>query len=178
MLADRRRSQAAQGLGKQEENSVPMMAIFGGAFGLLLVFLLVVNLMSNAAVRERLEQIGERGVYRINWERGGAGFVVIVFPNDLRIIETGDSVSQGRICDAGSPFVDYARRVYDRDRKRLIFVLLESSVRVMAEARECLRRLMPNRFLTISWIMADNELLKSVKLNDIPPYIQEYVDEK
>jgi len=31
--------------------------------------------------------------------------------------------------------------------------------------------------LTIGWVIADNELLKSVALNDIPDYIREYTEQ-
>ena len=155
-----------------------MMAIFGGVFGLLLVFLVVVNLYSEAAQRERLERGGEDGLYRIERLDGGSGYVVIAFSGELRIIETGASVSPESVCAAGSPFVDYARRVYENDGQQLVFFILEGSVTTMAAARECLRRLWPDRVLTIGWVIADNELLKSVALNDIPDYIREYTEDK
>ncbi len=155
-----------------------MMAIFGGVFGLLLVFLVVVNLYSEAAQRERLERGGEDGLYRIERLDGGSGYVVIAFSGELRIIETGASVSPESVCAAGSPFVDYARRVYENDGQQLVFFILEGSVTTMAAARECLRRMWPERVLTIGWVIADNELLKSVALNDIPDYIREYTEDK
>lgn len=155
-----------------------MMAIFGGVFGLLLVFLVVVNLYSEAAQRERLERGGEDGLYRIERLDGGSGYVVIAFSGELRIIETGASVSPESVCAAGSPFVDYARRVYENDGQQLVFFILEGSVTTMAAARECLRRMWPDRVLTIGWVIADNELLKSVALNDIPDYIREYTEDK
>ena len=154
------------------------MAIFGGVFGLLLVFLVVVNLYSEAAQRERLERGGEDGLYRIERLDGGSGYVVIAFSGELRIIETGASVSPESVCAAGSPFVDYARRVYENDGQQLVFFILEGSVTTMAAARECLRRMWPDRVLTIGWVIADNELLKSVALNDIPDYIREYTEDK
>ena len=153
------------------------MAIFGGVFGLLMVFLVVVNLYSDAAQRERLEKGGEDGLYRIERLDGGSGFIVITFPGELRIIELGLSIGSTKICAPGGAFVNYARRIYEGDRDQLVFFMLEGSVPTMAIARECLRQLWPQTPLTIGWVIADNELLKSVALNDIPNYIREYVEE-
>lgn len=169
-------SGASGSLGAQERNNAPMMAIFGGAFALLLVLLLVINMLSEASVRERLDELGEGGQYRINWQQGGEGFVVMTFPGVLRIVETGESVVRGRICEQDSPFVEYAKRVYQGNRKQIVFAILEGSVSTMSEARNCIRALMPKRLLNIGWIIASNELLKSVNLNDIPPYIQNFVE--
>lgn len=153
-----------------------MMAIFGGVFGVLLVFLVVVNLYSDAAQRERLERGSEDGLYRIERLDGGSGYVVITFPDELRIIETGRSVKPNEVCAGGSPFVDYAQRVYQENGSQLVFFMLEGSVPTMALARECLRQMWPQQVLAIGWVIADNELLKSVALNDIPDYIQDYAE--
>lgn len=158
----------------QDDNNAPMMAIFGGVFGVLLVFLVVVNLYSDAAQRERLERGSEDGLYRIERADGGSGYVVMTFPDELRIIETGVSINPAEVCAAGSPFVDYASRVYQDNSSQLVFFMLEGSVPTMARARECLRQLWPQQVLAIGWVIADNELLKSVALNDIPDYIQGY----
>ena len=176
MALRRTASDRASGGVLQEENNTPMMAIFGGVFGLLLVFLVIVNLYSDAAQRERLERGAEDGLYRIERADGGAGFVVISFPGELRIIETGTSVNPVTLCDDGGPFTDYARRVYENERDQLVFFILEGGVPTMAAARECLRRLWPDQVLTIGWVIADNELLKSVALNDIPGYIRDYTE--
>ena len=176
MIHKRKTSERASGGVFLEENNTPMMAIFGGVFGLLLVFLVVVNLYSEAAQRERLEHSGEDGLYRIERVDGGSGYVVIAFSGELRIVETGVGVSPDVVCAGGSPFVEYARRVYENDRQQLVFFILEGSVPTMAAARECLRRLWPQQVLTIGWVIADNELLKSVALGDIPDYIREYTE--
>ena len=161
---------------QQEESNTPMMAIFGGVFGLLLVFLVVVNLYTDAAQRERLSQGAEDGLYRIERLDGGAGYIVITFPHEVRIIETGEGVAPAQACEAGSAFVRYARRVYESDGEQLVFFMLEGSVPTMASVRECLRRLWPGRVLTIGWVIADDELLKSVTLGDIPGYIRDYAE--
>ena len=155
-----------------------MMAIFGGVFALMLVFLLLVNLLSGTAVRERLERSSEHGLHRIERMDGGAGYVVIAFPEALRIVETGAGVSKGAICEPGSAFVDYARQTYEDKRNQLVFFVLEGSVGAMFEARECLRSIWPGQVLTIGWVIADNELLKSVSLDDIPAYIRDYAEER
>ena len=172
---DRRRGPLSA-LARQEENNAPMMAIFGGVFALMLVFLLLVNLFSDNAVRERLDRASEHGLYRIERMDGGAGYVVIAFPESLRIVETGATVPAKAVCGPGSAFVDYARHIYEEKRDQLVFFLLQGSVGAMFEARECLRALWPDQVLTIGWVIADHELLKSVSLDDIPAYIREYAE--
>ena len=154
-----------------------MMAIFGGVFALMLVFLLLVNLLSSTAVRERLERASEHGIYRIERMDGGAGYVVIVSPETLRIVETGIEVSAGSICpESGSVFVDYAQRIYEKKRDQIVFFLLEESTGAMSEALSCLRGIWPERKLTFGRVIADNEFLKSVSLDDIPDYIRNYAE--
>ena len=85
-------------------------------------------------------------------------------------------VSAGAICEPGSAFVDYARRVYGQERDQLVFFLLQGSIGAMSEARECLRGMWPDQVLTIGWVIADDELLKSIPLGDVPAYIRDYAE--
>lgn len=160
----------------QETNSAPMVEIFGGLFALLLVLFLIMNLLSQAALVERIEAASDEGLYRVGWDAGGSGFVVLAFPAEVRIVETGEAVGAGRICAPDSPFVDYVRRIYGGERQQVVFAILEGGVPTMAEARNCIRAVLPGRELTIGWIVASDELLKSVSLNDIPAYVKEAVD--
>ena len=176
-MTDEDRRGPLSALACQEENNAPMMAIFGGMFALMLVFLLLVNVFSGNTVRERLERTSEHGLYRIERMDGGAGYVVIVFPEAIRIVETGAGVSAGAICEPGGAFVDYARRIYEDEQDQLVFFLLQGSVGAMFEARECLRSMWPSQVLTIGWVVADNELLKSVSLDDVPAFIRDYAEQ-
>ena len=160
----------------QESNSAPMVEIFGGLFALLLVLFLIMNLLSQAALVERIEAASDEGLYRVGWDAGGSGFVVLAFPAEVRIVETGEAAGTGRICAPDSPFVDYVRRIYGGERRQVVFAILEGGVSTMAEARNCIRAVLPGRELTIGWIVASDELLKSVSLNDIPAYVKEAVD--
>ena len=159
---------------QQQENSAPMMAVFGGMFALMLVFLLVINVVSEAAVRERLKDSTEEGDYRIERMDGGSGYSIIVFPGALRIVETAEGVARPEICKPNSAYRRYAERIYAQPNEQLLFFLLEGSVPTMAEARNCLRAMWPNTEVRIGWVIADNEFLKSVVLDDIPEYIQEH----
>ena len=152
-----------------------MVEIFGGIFALLLVLFLLMNLFSTAALVERLEAAADEGLHRVGWGPSGAGFVVLAFPSELRIVETGETVPRGEICAPASPFVSYALHVYQADAQQLIFAILEEGVATMAEARNCMMRAMPERTLAIGWIIANDELLKSVSLGDIPAYVQKAV---
>ena len=152
-----------------------MVEIFGGIFALLLVLFLLMNLLSQAALVERLETASEEGLYRVGWGASGEGYVVLAFPAELRIVETGAAVSAGRICQPDSPFVAYVRRVYQADRQQIVFAILEDGVGTMAQARNCIMRVLPDRLLSIGWIIANDELLKSVSLGDIPAFIRRAV---
>ena len=152
-----------------------MVEIFGGIFALLLVLFLLMNLLSQAALVERLETASEEGLYRVGWGSSGEGYVVLAFPSELRIVETGQAISTGAICRPGSPFVPYVRRVYQADRQQIVFAILEDGVGTMAEARNCIMRVLPERLLSIGWIIANDELLKSVSLGDIPAFIRQAV---
>lgn len=160
-------------LGEQEKNRAPMVEIFGGVFALLMVLFVLLNVLSQASLMERLESTTSEGNFKIGWGNAGSGYVVITFPDELRIVETGEVVKAGEACAAKGPFPRYVTKVYRRQRQQIIFALLEGSVGMMAEARACLRKMMPNRRITIGWIIANNELLKSVSLDDIPPYIED-----
>ena len=157
------------------ENNAPMVEIFGGLFALMLVLFLIVSLMSEASVRERLDRTSEEGLYRINWSQSGSGFVVIAFPNNLRIVETNVVVPLARVCEPGGAFPEYVRKVYGAPKQQIVFTVLERSVPAMRAARDCIGAVMGNRSLTIGWIIADREMLKSVSLDDIPPYIEEAI---
>ena len=134
------------------------------------------NLLSQAALVERIEAASDEGLYRVGWAAGGAGFVVLAFPDEVRIVEPGEAAGGGRICAPDSPFVGYVRRIYRAERQQIVFAILEGGVPTMAEARNCIRTVLPGRELTIGWIAANDELLKSVSLNDIPAYVKEAVD--
>ncbi len=154
-----------------------MMAVFGGMFALMLVFLVVVNVVSEAAIQERLKESADNGDYRIERMDGGSGYSIIVFPEMLRIVETAEGVARGEICSPGSAYRRYAQRIYENEDDQLLFFLLEGSVSTMAEARDCIREMWPGQERHISWIIADNEFLKSVMLDDIPEYIRDHVDD-
>lgn len=163
-------------LGDQESNTTPMIEIFGGIFALMLVLFLIINLLSHNALVERLETAADEGLYRVGWGANGTGFVVITFPQELRIVETAKTIPAGSICNPSSPFVSYIRHVYQSQKQQIIFAILENSVSTMAEARNCIMDSLPGQTLAIGWIIANNELLKSVSLNDIPSFIKKAVE--
>lgn len=160
---------------QQKDNNTPMVEIFGGIFALLLVLFIIVNLMSEATLLERLESSADQGLYKISWQTNGEGFTVIAFPNELRIIETGVVISSNQLCALESPFVKYVQKIYQKNNQQLIFAVLEQGVKTMALARDCIIQTLPNQKISIGWIIANNELLKSVALQDIPPHIKKVV---
>ncbi len=153
-----------------------MVEIFGGVFALLLVLFLIINLFSQAALIERLEEATDSGLYRVGWGSSGTGFVVIAFPSEIRIVETGETVAGDQLCRPGSPFAAYVRKTYRSEKQQLIFAILEQGVTTMAAAHACMRKTLPDRRIAIGWIIANNELLKSVSLQDIPAFIKQAVE--
>ena len=149
-----------------------MIEIFGGIFALMLVLFLIINILSQGSIEERLETSKDEGLYRVGWESHGAGFVVMTFSDELRILETQESVKREDICNPSSPFVKYAYKIYNSSNNQIIFTILERSVPTMAVARNCMMELFPGKVLNIGWIIANNELLKSISLDDLPPYIE------
>lgn len=160
---------------EDDSNGAPMVEIFGGIFALLLVLFLIMNLLSQAALVERLEAASDEGLYRVGWGANGSGFVVLAFPAELRIVETGEAIPIKDICTPQSPFVTYARKIYRAKQQQLIFAILEHGVATMAHARNCLMRVLPGQTLSIGWIIANDELLKSISLNDIPAFVKQAV---
>lgn len=161
-----------------ERNNAPMIEIFGGVFALLLVLFLLINLFSQASLQERLEEINEGGDYRVSWGTRGSGYTIITFPSELRIVETNETIKYDNICKPNDPFVAYTKKIYSKANQQLIFTITEESIPVMAKARNCIRRVLPNRHIAIGWIIAERELLKSVNLNDIPPYISDVIKDR
>lgn len=163
-------------LNQETTNDTPLIEIFGGIFALMLVLFLIITFLAQSSLKERLEAASEDGLYRVGWGTNGTGFVVLTFPDELRIIENSETIQRGDICKPGSPFAQYAQRIYSSPKQQIIFAILESSVPTMAEARNCIMSIMPDRTVAIGWIIASNELLKSISLNDIPPYIKKAVE--
>lgn len=164
-------SRSLSNLKEQEQNSIPAIEIFGGIFALLLVLFLLINLLSTVAINERIDKVSEEGLYRINWQNGGAGFVVITFPDSIRIIETNENIPYADLCTPQSPFVRYIEKVYGQEKTQIIFALLDNSVPVMRRSRDCIQQQMTGEKVSIGWIIASNDLLKSMRLGDIPAYI-------
>ena len=176
MPADRRGTTQSS-LQDQERNNAPMVAVFGGVFALFLVLFLLINIFSQANLEERLGTASsDEGLYRIGWGSSGEGYVVIAFPGELRIVETAEVIAEKEICSPGGAFSRYVTKLYAQKKKQLIFALTEGSVRTMATARNCMLQVMPGKLLTVGWIVANDELLKSVSLDDIPPYIKKVIE--
>lgn len=163
-------------LNENVSNDTPLIEIFGGIFALMLVLFLIISLLTQSNLIERLESAEEEGLHRVGWGTNGTGFVVLAFPGEVRIVENSETVVDDNICQPGSPFVRYVQKIYGQPKQQIIFAILENSVPTMAKARNCIMSVMPNRTVSIGWLVASNELLKSISLNDIPPFIKKAVE--
>ena len=160
-----------------EAGQTPMVEIFGASFAFLLILFLLINLFSEAELRMQMENANEAGSYQVNWETGSEGFVVISFADHLRIIETNTRVAIADICAPDSAFVAYGQKIYNNpEQQQIIFAITEQGTATMAKARNCLRRILPDQRLAIGWIIANNDLLRSVNLQDLPARIQRAIE--
>ena len=157
-----------------------MVEIFGAAFALLLIFFLFINLFAEAQLRALTESGIEESLYKIDWERGAAGYIVLAFPDRIQIIENKEISFTTDIRESCSEtnFFEYAQRVYENQQTQLIFAIVEGGVTTMKEARDCLRRMWPQRRVSIGWIIANSDFLKAVRLEELPERIRRSLDEE
>ena len=157
-------------------SNVAAIEVFGAAFALLIVLFLMLNMLSESQIQTRLENQIEQGHYKISWDKQGEGFVVIAFPNKLLIVEKGHYIDQDKLCTSGSLFIDYARQIYQHAKQQLIFAILQQGIGTMRIARDCLMHIFPKKAISVGWIIANQELLKSVQINQIPSYIKKALE--
>lgn len=158
--------------------NTPMVEIFGAAFALLLILFLLINLFAEAQLRAQVENSIEESVYKINWEQGASGYIVLSFPDRLQIIENKKVSNYSEIKNncKSSNFARYATEVYNKEKTQIIFAITSGGVRTMKAARDCLMKMWPRRRISIGWIVANNDFLQAVRLQDLPPRIQRSLD--
>jgi hypothetical protein len=162
---------------EKEQDDYAIVEVFGGAFALLLVLFLFFNLISESISTQRLLDTKEsQGKYNINWDNNSQGFVVLSFKNKAHILQTNQIINSADICKKNSPFIDYAHRVYDTGKNQIIIAILEGGVSTMRALRDCLSVIYVGKRISIGWIIANRELLKAVKIGDIPSHIKKVID--
>ncbi len=163
---------------QQDNNDMPMIEIFGGLFALLLVLLVIISLLSSINLEKKMEDFDSGGEFSVGFDNNSEGFVVLSYPGGLYVPSLQQQLTLRSICQSGSAFVSFAKSIYQQKKQQLIFAIVEGGVDTMAVARQCLMKIMPQRKMTIGWIIADDELLKSLTVGDIPPHIKRVVDAK
>jgi hypothetical protein len=160
---------------KRIGSSLSIIEVFGSAFALLIVIFLILNMLSEAKIQKRLENSIEEGSYKISWQNKGEGFIVIAFPEKLLIIEKAKNVNTNQLCEANSPFVKYAKEKYKSQKKQIIFAIVQGGVATMKVARDCLMTTFPKKAISVGWIIANDELLKAVSIDQIPAHIKKAI---
>lgn len=155
------------------DDSIASIEVFGGVFALLLVLYVIMNIFSSSRLEERLEELSNNGEYKISWGKHGDGYVVLAYPDSIFIIENGSFVPQKNICNQGSSFYRYVTSVYEGNQKQIIFAVLNNGIETMRIARDCLQSIYPQKKLSIGWMIIDDQTMKSIKINDIPYYLEE-----
>ena len=150
----------------------PMVEVFGGALALLIIVFILVNLIVTQDIRAMLDRSTEDAQFKVSWQDGGEGFIVITYPDRLRIIETNQNVAKADICKPNSPFMNYITRLYNNTKEQLIFAILDGGVDTMALARNCMLKTWPRRPISIGWIIANKDLLSTVRLEDLPARVK------
>ena len=155
----------------------PMVEVFGGTLALLIIVFILLNIIVSEDLQHMLDRSTESATYKVSWQDGSEGFVVITHPGRLRILETNESVSKEAVCLPQSPFLRYVERIYNNaERQQIIFAITENSVATIAAARDCLRGHFPDRTISIGWIIASRDLLSTVRLQELPPRIKRAID--
>ena len=150
----------------------PIVEVFGGAFALLLILFLIINSIADSQIYAMLDDAAEESTYKISWETGAEGFVILAFPDRLHILETNTSIPLGEICTVGSHFVDYVSSLYRQRNTQVVFAITEGGVTSMATARNCMLSSLGRIPIAIGWIIANAQLLKAVDLESIPVQIK------
>ena len=150
----------------------PMVEIFGGTLALLIILYALINLVISEDIQAMLERSTENAEFKVSWTNGGEGLVVISYPDKLRILETNQSIPTAQICQSGGEFLNYVSKIYNNQKQQIIFAILEGGVKTMATARNCMLKTNPRKRISIGWIIANSDLLNTVKLEDLPVRIK------
>ena len=147
----------------------PTVEVFGSALALLIILFALVNLIVSEDIKAMLERSTENAEFKVSWTDGSEGLVVISYPDRLHILETNESVSRSEICQGGGDaFMNYVNQIYGNSKQQIIFAILEGGVTTMARARDCMLKRNPNKAISIGWIIANSDLLNTVKIKDLP----------
>lgn len=160
---------------QQEAINAPIVEVFGGAFALLMILFLIINTIADTELYAMLDDAVEESAYKVSWETGAEGFVIIAFPDRLHILQSNTTVPQAQICDENQPFISYVRQLYQNLNQQVIFTITEGGVRTMAIARNCMLAKLGHMKLTIGWIIANQQLLRVVGLDEIPVEIKQAI---
>ena len=161
-----------------QDSDTPVIEVFGAALALLIILLVLVNTIVTQDIQAMLDRSTEGAEFKVSWQDGSEGLVVLSYKDKLRILETNTEVAKADICSAGSPFLDYVENIYAAgSSQQIIFAILDMGVDTMAIARDCLRLRWQNRPISIGWIIANQDLLGSVNLQDIPARIKRTIQE-
>lgn len=150
----------------------PMVEVFGGTLALLIILYALINLVISEDIQAMLERSTENAEFKVSWTNGGEGLVILSYPDKLRILETNQSIASADICQSGSAFISYIDKIYNNHQQQVIFAILEGGVKTMATARNCMLKRNPNKRISIGWIIANSDLLNTVKLEDLPVRIK------
>lgn len=156
---------------RYDDVDTPTVEIFGSALALLIVVFILTNFVSSQNIVAMIDRSVEGAKYKVVYQNGSEGFVVITYPNKLRIIQTNEEVKEADICQENSPFMQYIQEIYGQ-KKQLIFAMTDNSISTMAKARECLRTRFLDQNINIAWIIANKDLLSNVRLQDLPAHIK------
>lgn len=155
----------------QNDVDTPTIEVFGSALALLIIIFILASFINTKNIVAMIDRSTEGAKHKVVYEDGSEGFVVLTYSSKIRILETNETIAKDNICLSGSPFIKYIEKIY-HNKKQIIFAISDNSVSTMAVARECLRTRFLNRSVNIAWIIANKDLLSSVRLQDLPAHIK------
>ena len=154
----------------------PSVEVFGSALALFIIIFILVNLIVTNDIQTMLDRSIDNAKYKISWNNQGSGYIVIAYPDKLKIVETKETIASEKVCSPGSSFINYATQLYNVQNQQLIFAITDGGVQTMADARNCIRQLWPNRLVSIGWIIANKDLLSTVDLEQLPARIKKTIE--
>ncbi|KAK3596110.1 hypothetical protein CHS0354_027380 [Potamilus streckersoni] len=77
-----------------------MLEIFAGALAIMMVLFVIMNITGSSLSTQQAGETDEKE-YKISWETGTEGYVIVAYPSKLWIIEKQQTVSREDICKPG-----------------------------------------------------------------------------
>ncbi|MCE7925021.1 MAG: hypothetical protein DYG98_18360 [Haliscomenobacteraceae bacterium CHB4] len=98
----------------------PLLEIFGGALGVLLLFIFVLLIQQERIKRQQKDPKNIGGITQMKMDNKNTGYVVSCFEDMLRIEETKEEIPLSELQKSQNRFVEYAKEKYILNKEKVI----------------------------------------------------------